>query len=1069
MEKTTQDKRLSSAGFVFIVMLIFTTGILLAGFVHRQSLHDYDTVLKSFRDNQHYQSVEAAHKIEATFAQIYQNIRTISKLPSVRTIDRHAKNLSLNDRIAIQEIYNNLASNVAVSEVYILPLDFNPERIDPVTGKNEEPIIMFDQMIVGRTADDYLVKEESEDESADSSVPQVEEIEFHEYRQMAQTLAWLRQEHSAWKEGTGMDLPAVSGSEVITCDNSRYSPKNPRDSDRSGIIYSVPFYDMDGKLKGMVSAIILTPVIQELLPDAHYALSNNARYYRVKARNPSEVLQAADAWIEKEEVNPSLLYSEVLPLSIIDGSGQWKLWSGVPDGVFFQNPHTRNIWEYRNGAYAAIALIVILAIGFLIDLRRRYRQENSALTLARDKAEASSHESAEFLTNVINSTVDALITIDESGRIETFNPAAEKIFGYSRGEAVGQNIKLIMPEPYHSEHDGYLRNYRETGKAKIIGAGVEAHGKRKNGEVFPVEIAISEVKLIGRRVFTGILRDISDRKYAEESLKKYAKELEQAREAAELATRLKSEFLANMSHEIRTPMNGVMGMASLLLGCNLKPVERDYAKTIMSSAEGLLSLLNDILDFSKIEAGRVEFEHIPFDFQLLCEEVCEMMAARAQEKKLELLLYYPYGAPRYVLGDPGRVRQIFLNLIGNAIKFTEQGHVLVRVTIDGGMPDKTVYAVEIEDTGIGIPDDKHEYIFNKFVQADGSTTRKFGGTGLGLAICKDLVRLMGGKIGVRNAKEKGAVFWFDLPLEIDNSGKAALDMPRAGSLQGIKALIVDDNKTARTILREQLSMDGCIITEAENGVEALKLLETGASFDVAILDFMMPVMDGMELGKKIKETAQGRDILLLMLTSAPIRGDSRQMEETGFAGYLNKPLGHWYLRDALLVITEARKSGKKIPLVTRHNLKEAKAGQEAMPGKKTAFSRVHILLAEDNVTNQEVATAILERFGCRVTLANNGQEAVRLIEQDRFDLVLMDCQMPVMDGFEATLAIRQLEKEKEIKRTPIIAFTANALKGDDQKCFQAGMDDYITKPVRKTEIERILVKWLPREKRVVGE
>ena len=542
-----------------------------------------------------------------------------------------------------------------------------------------------------------------------------------------------------------------------------------------------------------------------------------------------------------------------------------------------------------------------------------------------------------------------------------------------------------------------------------------------------------------------------------------------AKNEAEAANISKSEFLANMSHEIRTPMNGVIGMINLLMDTKQSAMQRNYSQTALNSAENLLQLVNDILDFSKIEAGHLEMEHIPFDLESLIGDVSELIAIRAQDKSIEVLVHYAHDVPNFVIGDPGRVRQIFINLLENALKFTEDGHILIHIEVETLTDGYATYRASIEDTGVGIPIDKRDYIFNKFSQADGSTTRQFGGTGLGLSICKQLTTMMDGNIGVESTVGAGSTFWFTFKLALD--GKAdevnivSSDYENI-DLSALKILVVDDNKIAREIVNQQLKTHNIEVINATSGSKALSLLDeakkSGDKFDAMVVDYMMPGMDGLELARTIRKNAHWDELLMIMLTSAPSRGDNKRMENAGFNGYLIKPSRRDNLTNMLRSLLFRRQNGKRHRLLTQHSLPHTDqlSMHSDINTENLSFNNAHILLAEDNPTNQMVATKMLEKYGCIVTSARNGQEAVRMLKQRSFDLIFMDCQMPEMDGFEATRIIRDLEERTSQPKTPIIAFTAHAMKGDDDKCFDAGMNDYMSKPVHKRTMAKMLIKWL---------
>lgn len=658
-------------------------------------------------------------------------------------------------------------------------------------------------------------------------------------------------------------------------------------------------------------------------------------------------------------------------------------------------------------------------------------------------------EKVRQLSQAVDQSPATIVITDRAGRIEYTNPNFTAVTGYTADEALGQTPRILKSGEFPPDE------YRELWHTISRGGTWRGlfHNRKKNGELYWDEASISPIRDADGKIthYLAVKMDVTERKLA-------AEELARAKEAAEAGAKAKSEFLANMSHEIRTPMNGVVGMIGLLLDTQLDDEQRQFAETVRDSADSLLVVINDILDFSKIEAGKLTFEEIDFNLVEVIESALELNAEKAQGKGIELVSEIREDVPEHLRGDPGRLRQILVNLLSNAIKFTETGEVFLRVEVDTQTDQAATLRVRVVDSGIGISAEAQNRLFQSFEQADNSTTRKYGGTGLGLAISRQLVKQMHGEIGVESEEGQGSTFWFtaQFPKASQPAGSTTPDHDR---LHRLRVLVVDDNATNRQILRHQIYSWNMQKGSAAGGHQALKLLReavaNGQPYDVALLDMQMPEMDGMALARAIKADARIASTRLIMLTSLGQRFSAGELQSVGLEAYLVKPVKKHRLFETLLRIVGKPSS------VTR----SAVSKQAEDSAQKQVGSGLKVLLAEDNLVNQKISRTQIKKFGCEVDVVANGREAVSALSEAKYDLVFMDCQMPEMDGYQATAAIRREEQEKgEAVPWPapmhIIAMTANAMEGDRQRCLDAGMDDYISKPVRPAKIQQSLERFL---------
>ena len=693
----------------------------------------------------------------------------------------------------------------------------------------------------------------------------------------------------------------------------------------------------------------------------------------------------------------------------------------------------------------ALALVLLAMPAVATLLSRPGTAVHGNLDISATKG-ALEHE-RNMLRTLIDSLPDLIYVKDVSCKFLLANDACCRVMGTDSAHVVGKDDFEFFPKELAQGFFEDEQKVMRSGEPLLNREESVIYHDGTKSYVLTTKVPLRDVhgRVIG---IMGIGRDITARVQAENDLRA-------AREAAEAANRAKSEFLANMSHEIRTPMNGVIGMSELMMDTQLEPVQRDYAETIRDCGRALLTVINDILDFSKIEAGKLELESIDMDLRDAVRDVARVLAVQAHAKGLELTMEVDAQLPEMVKGDPGRLRQVLLNLGGNAVKFTSQGEVSLDVKVLQSDDSGTLVRCEVRDTGVGIPADRISALFQPFMQVDASTTRRFGGTGLGLSIVRKLVELMHGEVGLESQENVGSKFWFTARFLPASSVGPTFHRVTPSELQGRRVLVVDDNATNRKLLAIQLEQCGMQPVLASSATEALGILEQayreGEPFEIALLDHDMPDCNGADLGRRVNSDEDLKNTRLVLLTSSGLRGDALRFAKIGFAGYLLKPVAESDLIDCLLVVLggEAKDWHTQTqPIVTRHELRVL---------RKRVESR-RLLLAEDVLVNQKVASRALEKLGYEVEVVNNGKEAVAAWETGKYDLILMDCQMPEMDGYEATREIRRREGPNQ--HIPIVALTAHAMKGADEECKAAGMDEHLTKPIDREALDRCLRRYL---------
>ncbi|WP_299872525.1 ATP-binding protein [uncultured Cocleimonas sp.] len=698
-------------------------------------------------------------------------------------------------------------------------------------------------------------------------------------------------------------------------------------------------------------------------------------------------------------------------------------------------------------SFLMMLAIILSMVGLIFFVLRKLTFSLDSTYEAYKKEEKTSqqlHASSVKMLAIVNSVEEVIIVINDDGIITECNNSIEKIFGYTVEEIVGQNVSMLMVGEHHKHHDKYIKSYIHKNEGTVMGQNREFVAIRKNGEQFPIELFVNDARIGNKVFFTGSIRDITLRKEAQ-------LEKEKAHNAALESAELKSEFLANMSHEIRTPMNGVIGMTELLLLSELDGEQQELAHTVKDSADSLLTIINDILDFSKIEAGKLKIRNKKFQLLNMIEGSIDLLSKEANKKQVELAFFIDKNVPLEINGDAGRLRQILINLFNNALKFTEDGQIILYVSMKN---DETM-SFSITDSGIGIPKESLATLFDSFSQVDGSSSREHGGTGLGLAICKQLVDLMHGKMGVESTQGEGSTFWFTIKIDSTKYNKTK---PLINS--NARVLMWSTSETLNSYYKQQLTQWGMSSKIVKNLNNLKSELEQN-SYNMLALDADNIFIDSENpesFFPIIDKLRQKSNALFVLYASHNQYQELLKLNFEKNIVLFKKPIKH----TAIKALMEKFESNAKTESNTKNNTSSNSKNETRKEAKSNGLEKdkFHILLAEDNLVNQKVAVKMLTTLGCKITVSKNGVEALEQADNHFFDAIFMDCQMPELDGYEATRLIRKFPVDHFNYNVPVIAFTANAMKDDHKKCEQAGMDDYLSKPVSIDKLEMVLIKWL---------
>ena len=1006
--------------YLFIIIL----GLLVCTGIQIKYNYNINSLKQNFAKKIQLETGVLTDQIEMQFQMLYQGLKTIARLPSIKQVymgENHQQSAAQHDT---QELYNFLYPFTQLSEIYVVPKAFDPDQIDPETNLNYQPSFTLDKVIVGKTADHTLTN---------SNTSNFEEIEIFKYREMAQHLNWLRKNASNENNFTNANYPALISKEVITGGNTYYSLSDTDNSNRNGMIYSVPFYSPNGQLAGSIVGVILSNNLRKLLPKDNYVLYNASSDFKVANQN-SNNLHSSFPWIKNGESNPNHKLANNIKLTLPDAQGDWRLWVASRDAEFLQSSQVLSAKQFSIAAQLATLLLTV-CLGIIIYMQvkqRRFAESQNVVLehkvtqrtneLAEQKKTLSQHylalekSEAKFST-VLAYAAESIIIIGKNGLIETFNKAAEYTFGYTTEEIVGQPIGILLPSLANKPPSHYLDKYRGLATAKSTNKQHELLGVHKNNSTFFAELHLNELSFSDMKVYTCIVRDISAYKMAEQATKA-------AKEEAEQSSRTKSEFLANMSHELRTPLNAIIGYCELLIDETKHSGNLEYhsdLNNIHTSGYHLLNLINSILDLSKIEAGKMELFLEHFDIKTVIEEAVINTQPLVVKNNNNIVLDIS-NELGLMYADTTKIQQIIINLLGNANKFTKNGQISVYAE---QIKQRSINWLQlmVTDTGIGMSQEQLDNLFTEFTQGDSSTTKKYGGTGLGLAITLQFCEMMGGTIKANSDVGLGSHFVVQLPMAVigDNVDPKQVrfnneDEYGATRSKISRVMVIGDNKQSTALISSFLLREGFYVDLAHSVSQALSIAEDTPP-DLIIVDENSVQMNELFDINAIKQSEELKDIPLVMLTKSE---NEDLASAIGVKDFLPKPIQRNRILDVVF------KYVRKQPSINT--------------------SDNYILVVEDEPNNREVIRRHLESDGLKVKLAANGLEGLAVVKEKKPDLIFLDIVMPEMDGFEFVENLRSNEQWQSI---PVIILTAIELSKEQR----AKLNNHVETILFKTDIE----------------